>query len=59
MPKLSAEQRCALQREADHAAISEGIADLEAGRVLTLEELDATIRSKLGVGSADDVVTVD
>lgn len=41
-----------LQREADHTAISEGIADLEAGRVMTLEELDTRIRSKLGFGSA-------
>lgn len=36
-----------LQREADAAAIREGIADMEAGRVLTLEELDARIRAKL------------
>lgn len=36
-----------LQREADRAAIREGIADMEAGRVLTLEQLDARIRAKL------------
>lgn len=41
-----------LQREADRAAISEGIANMEAGHVLTLEELDARIRSKLGFGSS-------
>ena len=38
-----------LQREADRAAIREGIADMEAGRVLTLEQLDAPIRAKLGL----------
>lgn len=37
-----------LQRDADHAAIREGIADMEAGRVLTLEELDARIHATLG-----------
>jgi hypothetical protein len=30
-----------LQREADRAAIRDEIADMEAGRVLTLEQLDA------------------
>lgn len=63
--KLTAEQRTAmsnhvgplpmtlekLQREADHAAIREGIADMEAGRVLTLEELDKRIRRKLGLAA--------
>lgn len=34
-----------LQREADRAAIREGIADMEAGRVMTLEQLDARIRA--------------
>lgn len=38
-----------LQSEADRAAIHEGIADMEAGRVLTLEELDARIRAKIGL----------
>jgi predicted transcriptional regulator len=38
--------------EDDRAAIREGIADMEAGRVLTLEELDARIRAKLGLDSA-------
>lgn len=37
-----------LQREADCAAIREGIADMETGRVLTLEELDARIHATLG-----------
>jgi hypothetical protein len=32
---------------ADRAAIRRGIADMEAGRVLTLEELDARIQNKL------------
>ncbi len=40
-----------LQRDADHVAIREGIADMEAGRVLTLEQLDARIRAKLGLQS--------
>lgn len=48
-----------LQREADLAAIREGIADMEAGRVMTLEELDAKIRSKFGGGFADSAVTPD
>lgn len=38
-----------LQREADRAAIREGIADMEAGRVLTLEQLDSRIRATLGL----------
>lgn len=41
-----------LQREADRAAIRDGIADMEAGRLLTLEQLDARIRAKLGLDSA-------
>jgi hypothetical protein len=32
---------------ADRDAIREGIADMEAGRVLTLDELDARIRSRI------------
>jgi predicted transcriptional regulator len=39
----------ALRREADRAAIREGIDDMEAGRVLTLEELDRRIRAKIAV----------
>lgn len=38
-----------LQQEADRAAIHEGIADMQAGRVMTLEQLDARIRAKLGL----------
>lgn len=38
-----------LQRQEDLAAIREGIADMEAGRIVTLEELDARIRSRLGL----------
>jgi predicted transcriptional regulator len=37
-----------LQQQEDLAAIREGIADMEAGRLLTLEELDARIRSRIG-----------
>lgn len=40
-----------LQREADRAAIRDGIADMEAGRLMTLEQLDARIRAKLGLNS--------
>jgi predicted transcriptional regulator len=36
-----------LQRQADVAAIREGIADMEAGRIVTLEELDARVRARL------------
>ena len=38
----------ALQAQEDHAAIQSGIDALEAGNVLTLDELDARIRSRLG-----------
>lgn len=48
-----------LQCEADRAVISEGIADLEAGRVMTLEALDVRIQSRVGGGSADNVETLD
>jgi len=37
-----------LQKQEDLAAIREGIADMEAGRVVRLEELDACIRTRLG-----------
>lgn len=40
-----------LQQQEDLAAIREGIADMEAGRVVTLEELDARIRTRLGLSS--------
>jgi predicted transcriptional regulator len=35
-----------LRQEEDLAAIREGLADIEAGRVVTLDELDAEMRSK-------------
>ena len=41
-----------LQREADQAAIRDGIADMEVGRVLTLEQLDTRIRATLGLDHA-------
>jgi predicted transcriptional regulator len=40
-----------LQRQADLAAIRDGIADMEAGRVVTLEELDSRIRARLALPS--------
>ncbi len=39
----------ALQQREDLAAITEGIADMEAGRVVPFEEVDARIRKKLGL----------
>ena len=36
-----------LRQDADRQAIREGIADMEAGRVVTLEELDARIQARL------------
>lgn len=41
-----------LQREADHAAIRDGIADMEAGHVVTLDELDRRIRARIGLAVA-------
>lgn len=38
-----------LRQKEDLAAIREGIADMEAGRVVTLEQLDARIRARLDV----------
>lgn len=35
------------QQEADRAAIRDGIADMETGGVITLQELDARIRAKI------------
>jgi predicted transcriptional regulator len=40
-----------LQQQEDLAAIREGIADMEAGRVVTLDELDARIRARLAAVS--------
>jgi len=36
-----------LRQDADCQAIRQGIADMEAGRVITLEELDARIQARL------------
>ena len=36
-----------LQQREDLASIRGGIADMEAGRIVTLEELDARIRARL------------
>lgn len=36
-----------LRQDADRAAIGQGIADMEAGRVIPLDELDARIHAKL------------
>lgn len=36
-----------LRQDADREAIRQGIADMEAGRVVTLEELDARIQAKI------------
>jgi hypothetical protein len=41
----------ALKRQEDLAAIQAGIDDMEAGRVISLEELDSRIRSRLGLKS--------
>ena len=38
-----------LQEQENLAAIREGIADMEAGRVVTLDELDVRIRTRLGL----------
>jgi hypothetical protein len=38
-----------LRQQEDLAAIRDGIADAEAGRVITLEELDTRIRNRLGL----------
>ncbi|HEY1599249.1 MAG TPA: hypothetical protein VGG64_06580 [Pirellulales bacterium] len=40
-----------MQQQEDLAAIREGIADMEAGRLVTLDELDARIRARLGLPS--------
>lgn len=37
-----------MEKEEDAAAIRDGIADMEAGRVASLEEVDRRIRSDLG-----------
>ncbi len=41
----------ALRRQEDLAAIQAGIGDMEAGNVVTFEEVDARIRAKLGMPS--------
>lgn len=41
------------QQQEDLAAIRDGIADMEAGRVVTLEELDARIRARLAAISRE------
>lgn len=38
-----------LQQREDLAAIREGIADMQAGRIVTMDELDARIRTRLGL----------
>lgn len=37
----------AMQQQEDLAAVRQGIADMEAGRLVTLDELDARIRARL------------
>lgn len=37
-----------LRQDADRTAIQQGIADLEAGRVVTLDELDVRIQAQIG-----------
>lgn len=39
----------ALRRQEDRAAIQAGIDDMEAGRVIPLEEVDQQIREELGL----------
>ena len=39
----------ALQQQEDLAAIQAGINEMEAGNVVTFEEVDARIRAKLGI----------
>jgi predicted transcriptional regulator len=41
----------AMQQQEDLAAVREGVADMESGRVVTLEELDARIRARLDKSS--------
>lgn len=36
-----------LRQDADREAIRQGIADMEAGRVVTLDELDARIQARI------------
>ena len=43
----------ALQQQEDLSAIREGIADMEAGRIVTLEELDARIRARIGLPTTE------
>jgi predicted transcriptional regulator len=46
---VDAETLQAMEQQRNLAAIRAGIADMEAGRVLSLDELDARIRSRLGL----------
>jgi predicted transcriptional regulator len=39
----------ALKQQEDLAAIQDGLEDVEAGRVVAFEEVDARIRAKLGL----------
>jgi len=39
----------ALERQEDHDAIQAGIDDMEAGRVVSFEEVDKRIRDRLGL----------
>ena len=45
---VDAETLRSIERQHDIAAIRSGIADMEAGRVLSLDELDARIRPRFG-----------
>jgi len=38
-----------LRQQDDLVAIRQGIADMEAGRIVTLDELDARIRARLAL----------
>ena len=41
--------RVLAERNSDLAAIAEGIADMEAGRVIPVQEAEAALREKLGL----------
>jgi len=43
----------ALQRERDLAAVREGLADVRAGRTISLDQLDARVRAKYGEFSGE------
>ena len=42
------------QRQADHDAIQAGLRDLEAGRVISLAELQIRLERKLGISVKDN-----